>query len=1317
MAGLDDLVGESAAISDLRRRIHGFLGRQHRHARLLPILILGETGTGKSVLARMIHRAGPRAQGPFVELDCTTLKEQLLEDQLFGHERHAFTEAGPPRSGLFQAANRGTLFLDEIGVLPLALQAKFLKAIDEGVVRRLGSTKTETVDVAIVAATNEDLRTAVQEGRFRRDLYERLAVFTVALPPLRERITDVDILAERFLAQACADQGVPQKSLSPAAVQALRTYAWPGNVRELRNAIERAAVFADDSTVSAEALALPSAEPQSEGADTSGRPRPSERDELIAALTHTSWNITQTATRLGITRNTVRARIKLYDLRRAESAETAEAAPPTSSRPDAPATPPRAFDAELADHGSAGGRSAVPSSGVRWERRRVALLRIAFRGGSDTALALTAPIIEDFVSRLQGFGGRVEGLSLRGLIAVFGLEPDEDAPRQAANAALALVKGFERERAAEPASERVFVAAAIHVNPVLIGHLGAEIVVDEEARRDAVRQLDKLEAAAANGEIALSDAAATLLEGHFEVARNARADGVAAHLVGRAPLDARFAATAFVGREREVGLLHGLLEQALDGRGQIVTIIGEPGIGKSRLLHEFAQSLTPDTVGILRGQCAAHGASVPYFLVLDVVRRLCGLDDTDGPDAVESKVRLVLDRRGVGASAWVPTVLSLLRPLSERAPAVDLSHAHTFEALQQLLLLEEERRPLLMIIDDLHWIDRTSGELLAALAELVPGKRLLVVGTMRTGFQAPWGSRAQPTQIVLAPLTSAESRRLVTEALGERTVADDVLAAILARAEGHPLFLHELVRALAEDDGLGGARVPETVFGVVGTRIGRLAPAVREVLQTAAVIGRDVPLALLDAASDMPPERVREGLTRLQAEEFLYATRLGANPEYTFNHALTWDVAYESIVEGTRGTLHGRVLAAMERCYPNGLDDQAEVLAEHARQARLWDKSARYARQAGQKAFARSAHREAVGYFDSALAAASRLRAGEATTQLTIDMHLEIRGALAALGEHARAFEHLREAEALATQLADEERLGRVCAYLTSYYRQTGDRARALEAGERALAIAERRDDLTLRVSAGIYLGHVYYDLGRYRRAAEMFRTVVAAVGDDHRNDRFGLPYIVSVHARALLAICLAELGEFDEATRHAEEADAIARSADHPTSIVSACMGLGRARLRAGDIPRAMTVLEDGVALARARSIQLLLPSVAEPLGLAYVRSGRIGEGLALLEEAAGRHSGTRGTAGHAARATSLSEGYRVAGRQADALREAKTAVELATKHDEQGHRAWALLALAEVSGGDEAAAAYREAVRLAEALELRPLLARGGISREARR
>src|ERR1041384_8255708 len=169
MAGLDDLVGESASISDLRRRIEGFLGPQSRNARPPPIPLPRETGTGKSVLARMIHRAGPRASGAFVELDCTTLKEQLLEDQLFGHERNAFTEAGPPRAGLFQAANRGTLFLDEIGVLPLALQAKFLKAIDEGVVRRLGSTRTEAVDVAIVAATNEDLRTAVQEGRFRRD--------------------------------------------------------------------------------------------------------------------------------------------------------------------------------------------------------------------------------------------------------------------------------------------------------------------------------------------------------------------------------------------------------------------------------------------------------------------------------------------------------------------------------------------------------------------------------------------------------------------------------------------------------------------------------------------------------------------------------------------------------------------------------------------------------------------------------------------------------------------------------------------------------------------------------------------------------------------------------------------------------------------------------------------------------------------------------------------------------------------------------------------------------------------------------------------
>ena len=209
-----------------------------------PILILGETGTGKGLVARLLHQAGPRARGPFVDVNCAAIPASLLEAELFGFERGAFTDARQGKPGLFQAANRGTLFLDEVGLLPEGLQAKILKAIEEREVRRLGSTRSEPVDLWILTATSEDLLAAIRERRFRPDLYHRLAVLTLAMPPLRERGGDIAALVEHFVALFGPALAIPHEAMAR-----LVRHSWPGNVRELRNVIERACVLARDNVL------------------------------------------------------------------------------------------------------------------------------------------------------------------------------------------------------------------------------------------------------------------------------------------------------------------------------------------------------------------------------------------------------------------------------------------------------------------------------------------------------------------------------------------------------------------------------------------------------------------------------------------------------------------------------------------------------------------------------------------------------------------------------------------------------------------------------------------------------------------------------------------------------------------------------------------------------------------------------------------------------------------------------------------------------------------------------------------------------------
>ena len=272
MGPLATLLGDSPGMTALRERATRLLQHPSDRGRLPALLIQGETGVGKGLLARALHEEGPRAEHRFVDVNCAAIPDALLESELFGFERGAFTDARQPKAGLFQAADRGTLFLDEVALLPEGLQAKLLKVLEDREVRRLGATRSEPVDAWIVTASNADLAAAVRARRFREDLYHRLAVVTLILPPLRERGPDVLRLAEHFLARACVEYGLPPKRLAPDAVTALRQHSWPGNVRELINTMERVTLLVDAPVVTAAMLELsaaPEAMPGLRGAPAS----------------------------------------------------------------------------------------------------------------------------------------------------------------------------------------------------------------------------------------------------------------------------------------------------------------------------------------------------------------------------------------------------------------------------------------------------------------------------------------------------------------------------------------------------------------------------------------------------------------------------------------------------------------------------------------------------------------------------------------------------------------------------------------------------------------------------------------------------------------------------------------------------------------------------------------------------------------------------------------------------------------------------------------------------------------------------------------
>src|SRR2546425_589008 len=517
---LAGLIGDSPGLVAVRAQVEQLLRRQSKAHRLPPVLILGETGTGKGLLAKAIHDAGPRAAGPFIGVNCAAIPETLLEAELFGFERGAFTDAHQAKAGLFQTAHRGTLFLDEIGLLPESLQAKLLTVLEDRAVRRLGSTRTEAVDVWIITASSEDL--GARRRGFREELYHRLAVVTLRLPPLRERGQDILTLAEHFLARTCTEYGLAPKTLTEDARAALVAYRWPGNVREVANVMERVALLVDDLFVTADKLDLTiprdqrASPPQDDETTRCDAPvglslrqtvEEVERRHILEALRETRWNISRAASRLGVTRNILRYRLQKYGLR----------SPAGTAEPTTPAEPMGL---------TADSTTAPKPVAVQWEHRHVALLRadLVTMAPVDVVAAVGAAL-ETLVEKIESFGGRVEEVSPGGVVAGFGVEPIGDAPRPAAHPARAIQKSAAAAGRGCPGVPRVRVC--LRGRERLGGRARTAARVDHAAKRGAWQQLEAFMGGAEAGTVLVSEATRPFLERRFVLAPCAVVDGTA----------------------------------------------------------------------------------------------------------------------------------------------------------------------------------------------------------------------------------------------------------------------------------------------------------------------------------------------------------------------------------------------------------------------------------------------------------------------------------------------------------------------------------------------------------------------------------------------------------------------------------------------------------------------------------------------------------------------------------------------------------------------------------------------------------------------
>jgi transcriptional regulator with AAA-type ATPase domain/tetratricopeptide (TPR) repeat protein len=1333
MNPLAELIGESPAMETLRREVRRLLDARTA-GRLPAVLIQGETGSGKGLVARVLHRGGPRSHGPFVDVNCAAIPETLLESELFGFERGAFTDARRSKPGLFQTAHRGTIFLDEVGLLPDSPQAKLLTVLEERSVRRLGATEAERIDVWVLSATNADLQAAVRARRFREDLYHRLAVLTITLPPLRERGRDVLLLAESFLARACQEYGLPAKRLAPEAEARLQAYRWPGNVRELANVLERVALLTEGETVTADMLGLDdeaaaTADPTQARADVvPASASEAAREHLRATLERTGWNISRTAAQLGLSRNTVRARIERFQLR-PDAAPRLAPVPVPASAEVLPPTPESVVPAPSAPRA---GPAATSPAAIRWERRPVTFLRTTLALPSEEDPPDTSRTLELIVSKILSFGGRVEEIGQTSLDATFGVEPLEDAPRRAANAALAVVKGVESgEEGAAP------VRIAIHASSVLVGRVSGAAAIDRSDKRRVSDEIDVLLALAQPGTIVLTAATGPLLDRRFKLAAlsGSAGSGPPLRLAGRGGFGLGFGVrmSPFVGRAAEMDLLQMRWTAATEGRGQVVGIVGEPGVGKSRLLWEFAQRRRREGAAVAEATGEALATPTAYGIVLELLRAHLGIEP--GAEAAAVRARVIEHVQGLepAFAPIVPPVLALLDvPTDDRewrmldAPQRRL---RTLDAIKALFLRESRRRPLVLAVEDGHWLDSESQALLDTLVEGLPTARLLLVVTYRPEYRHRWGSYSYYTQLRVDPLHPTSAREFVHGLIGERPSLTDLPQRLVEWTAGNPLFLEEMVRSLAETGTLVGERgaydlvtsvtslrVPGSVEDVLAGRIDRLRERERALLQSAAVIGRDVPTALLSAVVTAAEEDLRDGLGLLREAEFLYEAGIFPETAYTFKHPLTHAVAYRSLPDARRRVLHAGVLKASEEMYADRLPEQMDRLAHHALLGEVWAKALSYARQAGARAVARSANSEAAACFAQALTALDHLPETRQHTEEAVDLHLLRANALVPIADFGPIIGHLRQAEQLAYALEDLPRLGRVSSFLSAHAWLVGDHPLSIEHGRRALDIARSVDDLGLRVRTTHGLGQTYHSLGDYPRAIEALERNISDLQGDLLGRRFGMVGVASVLSRVWLVWCLAELGEFDRAMPSGEEAVRIAEAIDHPYSRLAAYFGLGCLHLRRGEIDHAIAVLDPALELCRSwdTQVRLWFMGVAPSLGHAYALSGKVTEAIPLLERAMEQAAAVGSMFAQSLRAGWLAQAYLVAGRRDEAARQAAEALALARRHQERGHEVWIHGIIGDIAAHGEtpdpaAEQAYHTQIALAETCGMRPRLAIG--------
>ena len=930
------------------------------------------------------------------------------------------------------------------------------------------------------------------------------------------------------------------------------------------------------------------------------------------------------------------------------------------------------------------------------------------------------------IDRYDGYVAKFMG---DGVYAYFGYpRAHEDDAERAINAGLGIVE------AVKELERNLQVRIGIATGTVVVGDIVGVGAAQEAAITGETPNLAaRLQEIAAPDTMVIGEATRSLVGGLFEIADLGRHElkgfgaAVRAWAVRRRRVtESRFEAirgahlTALVGRDEEIEILLRRWERARAGEGQVVLISGEPGIGKSRLLHELDRRIGDETPHRLRFQCSPYHTNTALHPVIEHLQRAAGFDATDDDTARIGRLEAMVARSGLAVAETAPLLAPLLSvPDDGRYPSIEVSPQRrkelTLQALVDHLAGLARGHPVLFVLEDMHWIDPTTLELMELTVERALGLPVLILMTHRPEFQAPWVGRARVTPMILGRLDGRDCARLVEHVVARAPLSDELRHEIVARTDGVPLFVEEMTKSVLEataerPDAPTAFEIPATLQDSFEARLDRLGP-VKEIAQIGAVIGREFPYALIVAATTLGDDALAAALDRLAEAEIVFVRGSPPDAVYTFKHALLQDTAYGSLLRGRRAELHGRVATVLRENFPDRADAEPEMLARHFTEAGRSTEAVEFWYRAGRAAAERFANSEAIDHFERALAMLADATDLADRQRRELDILAALGPTLLALhgigGEAPRAtFERAR---ALSTELGDIHTLFGALWGLWISHGLGGDAAIRQGLVAELLAIAERSGDADLELQAHHAAWGGPFEVRRADHLEHIERGL--AIYDPARHvpaaRHFG-GHDAGVCGLAHAAITLWALGRPDQAMARSREALALAEEISHyPPGRTQAASFSATLHYYARDWPRTREFAERAIAIGRDCGALLFVHLALPVYAVALANSGEADAALQAIEDRA-QVFGERGHPNTGVYMLPLEgEALAAMGRTGDAITRIDEGLALAAGRDVrfwEPYTFWlkGTVLLADRSGRrDEAAACFEAAIAGARALE----------------